>query len=177
MKLIAAVDSKWGIGKGGKLLFSIPEDMKFFREQTTGKTVVMGYNTLISLPGSKPLKNRTNIVLSRKEGLSIEGAYVFRSENELFEMLCKEKSNIDLDDVMIIGGASIYSMLMPYCSEALITKIYSCGDADCFIEDLDSNKDWSLIDSSEEKEHDGLKFRFVKYKNNNIKPITPSDIV
>lgn len=172
MKLIAAVDSKWGIGKSGKLLFSVPEDMKFFREQTTGKTVVMGYNTLISLPGSKPLKNRTNIVLSKKPDLKIDGAYVCSSEKEMFELICSEENEIDINEVMIIGGASIYSMLMPYCSEALITKIYSDGGADCFIKDLDKTDGWEAIEASEEKDHEGLKFRFFKYKNNDIKPLS-----
>ena len=64
MKAIVAVDKKWGIGKNNDLLFSLPEDMKFFREKTSGKTVCMGYNTLLSFPGSKPLKNRVNIVLA-----------------------------------------------------------------------------------------------------------------
>ena len=64
MKAIVAVDKNWGIGKNNDLLFSIPEDMKFFRETTKGKVVVMGANTLRSFPNGSPLKNRVNIVLS-----------------------------------------------------------------------------------------------------------------
>ena len=63
MKTIVAVDEKWGIGKNNDLLFHLPEDMRYFREKTTGKIVVMGSNTLKSFPGGKPLKNRTNVVL------------------------------------------------------------------------------------------------------------------
>ncbi len=169
MKLIAAVDSKWGIGRNGRLLFSIPEDMKFFREQTTGKAVVMGYNTLLSLPGSKPLKNRTNIVLSRKPDLCIEGAYVCKSENELFKLIRSGKDNINPDDVMIIGGAAVYSELLPYCKEALITKIAKDGGADRFIPNLDADGDWTIVSESDVKEHSGLQFRFVKYTNSNVK--------
>ena len=64
IRAILHADRKWGIGKNNSLLFSLPRDMKFFRETTSGKTVVMGGNTLRSFPGGKPLKNRTNIVLS-----------------------------------------------------------------------------------------------------------------
>ena len=63
MRAIVVVDTFWGIGKGNDLLFSLPADMKHFRETTAGKVVVMGSNTLLSFPGGKPLKNRTNIVL------------------------------------------------------------------------------------------------------------------
>ena len=65
MKLIAAADKEWNIGNKGELLFSLPDDMKFFRTTTSGKVVVMGRKTLESFPGSKPLKNRVNIILSR----------------------------------------------------------------------------------------------------------------
>ena len=61
MDLIVAVGADWGIGCEGDLLFSIPEDMKYFRTMTQGKVVVMGRKTLESLPGGKPLKNRTNL--------------------------------------------------------------------------------------------------------------------
>ena len=72
IRAIVAVDEKWGIGKNNGLLFSLPEDMKFFRQTTSGKTVVMGYNTLLSFPGGKPLKNRVNVVLC-PDGKQIEG--------------------------------------------------------------------------------------------------------
>ena len=64
MKAIVCVDKNWGIGKNNDLLFSIPDDMKFFRETTKGKVVVMGSNTLKSFPNGNPLKNRVNVVLS-----------------------------------------------------------------------------------------------------------------
>ena len=63
MRAIVVVDKNWGIGKNNDLLFSLPADMKHFRETTTGKVVVMGSNTLRSFPGGNPLKNRVNIVL------------------------------------------------------------------------------------------------------------------
>ena len=79
MKIIVAVDEKWGIGKQNDLLFSIPEDMKHFREVTAGKTVVMGLNTLRSFPGGRPLKNRINIVLSDQDIPAQDGLVICRS--------------------------------------------------------------------------------------------------
>ena len=87
MNIIAAVDENWGIGHSGKLLASIPEDMKFFSRMTTGKIVVMGHATLKSLPNSAPLKNRTNIVLSKNRNLTIKGAVVYNEKNQLLIIL------------------------------------------------------------------------------------------
>ena len=89
MKTIVAVDVKWGIGKANDLLFSIPEDMKHFREITSGKTVVMGLNTLRSFPGGKPLKNRINIVLSNEDVEPQENLIVCRSMEALLDELKK----------------------------------------------------------------------------------------
>ena len=76
MNLIAAVDKNWAIGRNNKLLVSIPDDMKFFRETTTGKVVVMGRKTLESFPGKKPLKNRVNIVLTGDRSYQADGAVI-----------------------------------------------------------------------------------------------------
>ena len=119
MNLIAAVDKNWAIGYQNKLLTSIPEDMKFFRQTTTGKVVVMGRKTLESFPGKKPLKNRTNIVLTKNPSYQAEGAIVVHNEDELREELKKYDSN----ELYVIGGGSIYEMLIPYCDTAYITKI------------------------------------------------------
>ena len=73
MNLIAAVDKNWAIGLGNKLLVSIPQDMKFFRETTKGKVVAMGRKTLESFPGGQPLKNRVNIVLTTDRDYKTKG--------------------------------------------------------------------------------------------------------
>ena len=108
MNIIAAVDENWGIGHSGKLLASIPEDMKFFSRMTTGKIVVMGHATLKSLPNSAPLKNRTNIVLSKNRNLTIKGAVVYNEKNQLFDYIknCSDK------EVFVIGGEKYTSF---YC--------------------------------------------------------------
>ena len=82
MNLIVAVDENWAIGYNNELLVSIPDDMKFFRETTTGKVVIMGRKTLESFPGGRPLKNRVNIVITKKEDYEVDGAVVVHSVEE-----------------------------------------------------------------------------------------------
>ena len=108
MNLIAAVDKNWAIGRNNKLLVSIPDDMKFFRETTTGKVVVMGRKTLESFPGKKPLKNRVNIVLTGDRSYQADGAVIVHDMEELHEELKKYPS----EDIYVIGGESIYKQLL-----------------------------------------------------------------
>ena len=128
MNLIVAIDKNNGIGKNGDLLCHLSADLKHFKEVTTGKTVVMGYNTLISLPKSAPLKNRRNIVLYEKD-IEIEGAEVCHSIDELIALV----KELDSDEVFVIGGAMVYSTLMPYCEKLYITHIDHTFDADRFL--------------------------------------------
>lgn len=165
MKAIVAVDKNWGIGKNNELLFSIPEDMKFFRETTKGKTVVMGSKTLKSLPGGNPLKNRANIVLSNT--IVREDCIIVNSIKELGVELSKYNS----EDVYVIGGAMLYKTLLPYCSEVLVTKIDADGNPDVFFENLDCLPDWRLKNESSEIQTDGYKIKFTVYKNLNTKSL------
>lgn len=164
MKAILHADNEWGIGKNNELMFSIPLDMKFFRETTINKVVVMGNNTLKSFPNAKPLKNRVNIVLSRSEN-SRDDCVMVKSLNELF---CELKKYND-DDVYVIGGASIYKMLLPYCTEVLVTKVDAVGGADTFFENLDNNEDFRLVYQSEPMETNGYTIKFTTYKNTKVK--------
>ncbi len=159
MKAIVAVDQKWGIGKNNDLLFSIPEDMKFFRTTTLNKVVVMGSNTLKSFPNGSPLKNRTNIVLSRT--VSRDDCIIVDS----VEKLLTEIKKYPPDDVYLIGGAMLYKTLLPYCSEALVTKVFADGNAQVFFPNLDQTDGWVCEKSGEERESNGLKFKFTTYKN------------
>jgi len=165
MNFIVAVDEDWNIGKDNGLLFHIPEDMKHFRAKTMGKAVVMGEATLRSLPGGKPLSGRTNIVLSDDPSFNAEGAAVVRSMSGLFREIEKYKS----EDVFVIGGASVYNQLMDYCGAAYITKVMAKAPADKSINSLDGRDGWTLEESSDIKEHDGLKFVFAKYRNHKVK--------
>lgn len=159
MKLIAAVDNEWNIGNKGGLLFSLPDDMKFFRTTTSRKIVVMGRKTLESFPGSKPLKNRVNIVLSRCNR-RVDGAEFATSVDEL---LVKLKA-YDSDDIYVIGGAQIYSLLLPYCDTALITHVDAvASEADSKFPELKTDE-WKITEQSDIHENNGLKFRFTTYK-------------
>lgn len=160
MKAILHADSEWGIGKSNSLMFSIPADMKFFRETTTGNVVVMGSNTLKSFPGGKPLKNRVNIVLY-PDGEPRDDCIIVKSLGELFEKIAE----YDPDRVFLIGGAMMYKTLLPYCSEALVTKVDAVGGADAFFENLDKSPSFELVSESPPVETNGYTVRFTVYKN------------
>lgn len=178
MKLIVAVDKDWGIGFKGQLLQRIPEDMKFFKSTTLGKVVVMGRETFESLPGKEPLKDRVNIVLSKNPAFINHGITICRSLEELFKELEKYKQ----EDVFVIGGESIYLQLHPYCSQAYVTKIQDSYVADKYFMDMDNQGDWKIVEISEVKEHQRIKFNFVRYekceeiKNNVMKNIKNADV-
>lgn len=160
MKSIVAVDEKWGIGKKNGLLFSLPEDMKYFREMTLNKVVVMGSNTLKSFPGGKPLKNRVNIVLF-PGGEKREDCTVVQDLKELSEVL----KNYDTDDVFVIGGAMFYKTMLPYCDTAYVTKVKADGKAEVFYENLDALPEWKCEKEGEETVTNGYTVRFTVYKN------------
>ena len=160
MKTIVVVDKNWGIGKKNDLLFSLPADMKHFRETTLGKVVVMGSNTLLSFPGGKPLKNRINIVLW-PGGEAREDCTVVQSLPALFAEIAKYPP----DDVFVVGGAMLYRTLLPYCSEAIVTKVDADGGAEVFFEDLDALTNWSCISESAPEQTGGFTIRFTVYRN------------
>ena len=139
MNLIAAVDNKWGIGYKNKLLISIPDDMKFFKEMTTGKVCIMGRNTLDSLPGGRPLDGRINIVLTKDKSFKKNGVVVVNSVDEALDAV----KEYNTKDIFVIGGESVYSQFMPYIDTAYITYIDYTYQADKYIENLDKNQDFS----------------------------------
>ena len=160
MNLIVNVDSNWAIGYRGKLLVSIPEDMKFFRSETTGKVVVLGRKTLDTFPGGQPLKNRTNIILTRNRNYQVKGAIICHSVEEVLEELKKYNS----EDVYIIGGDSIYKEFLPYCDVAHVTRTDHVYDADAWFPNLEEDPAWVLTGESEEKTYFDLEFRFCRYE-------------
>ena len=239
MNLIAAADQNWAIGKNNSLLISIPQDMRFFRETTSGKVVVMGRKTLESFPGGKPLKNRVNIVLTSNPDYSKEGVIVIHSPKELPEILQAfqktretretqktqepQESQIPLtlqltpqevqqlqrtqktpelqrtqetqepqrtqetpelqkpqdpqilqkslmsqgdisDDVFVIGGGSIYTLFLPLCDTAYITRIEKAFEADTYFPNLDQLDDWQIVEQSETFEYEGIRYSFVIYR-------------
>ena len=161
MKQIVAVDKNWGIGNEGNLLFHISEDLKNFRRLTEGKTVILGRKTLQTFPKGAPLKNRRNIILSRDESYSVEGAEVCKSIEEVTELLKSE----DTDNVVVLGGESIYRQMLHLCDTAVVTKIEAEAPlSDKFFPNLDEDENWYLAEESEVKEENGIKFKFCTYK-------------
>ena len=160
MKMIVCVSEDFGIGYKGDLLFSLPPDMKFFREQTKEKVVIMGRGTLDSFPNGAPLKNRVNIVLTRDSAFAREGAEIFHTQDEILEYVKK----FPTDDVFVIGGGQIYEMFRDVCDEALVTKVRRTVPCDTYFFDIDSDKEWTLSGESEVFEHEGTKFSFCTYK-------------
>lgn len=164
MKAIVAVDKSWGIGKKNDLLFHLPADMAYFKEQTMGKVVVMGSNTLKSFPNGKPLKGRTNVVLF-PDGEKREDCVIVNSLEELKEELKKYPA----DDVFVIGGAMFYKTMLPFCSEVLVTKVNAEGGAEVFYENLDKLSGWKCVKESEPLETNGYEIKFTVYKNSEPK--------
>ena len=160
MNLIVAVDNNWAIGNKNKLLVSIPNDMKHFREETTGKVVVLGRKTLETFPQGQPLKNRTNIILSRNAKHEVKGAITVHSVEELLEELKK----YDDEDVYVIGGDSIYKQLLPYCNVAHVTKIDHEYEADTYFPNLDRDPEWEITADSDEQTYFDLPYQFLKYE-------------
>lgn len=164
MIAIACVDKNNGIGKDGKLLISIPEDMQFFKEHTKDSVVVMGRKTLFSFKNKAPLKNRINIVFTNNENLKNE----YKEYDNIFFVNSKESLNNILSKykdkkVFLIGGAYIYKLLIDECDTALITKLDKAFDADVFFPNL-KEKGFVVDSISETYNYDDLHYNFITYK-------------
>lgn len=187
MKAIVATEAGWGIGRDGDLLIHLPGDLKFFKEQTMGKVLIMGRKTLESLPGGKPLPGRTTIVLTGNEGYVpphpeyLEGGssepmdrkliLVHSFDELMLQVLALETTDgIDAEeDVMVAGGESIYRMFLPYCNEFIVTRIDRSIPADKFFPNMDEfvaagqmKVAWESEIQTDEKS--GVTYRFVRYE-------------
>lgn len=166
MRAIVAVCSDWGIGNKGRLLFRNKADMHHFVACTTGGTVVMGRRTLESFPGGRPLKNRRNIVLTHGGTTLDPEAEKVASIDELLHAVEHE----DPDKVWVIGGASVYEELLPYCTKAVVTKADCVREADAFFPNLDDDPAWTVIDETDtDMTPEGIPFRFVTYRSLKVK--------
>lgn len=169
MNLIVAVDKNWGIGKDNDLLVSIPEDMKFFKEMTTGKIIIMGRKTLESFPKKKPLPNRVNIVISRDKNYLVDGAIVVNSLEDAFNYVKNTYGEDKLRETFIIGGASIYEQALDYCEIAYITHIREEFEADKYFPDIHDNENWEMTRYEAKVSENGMNFAFAVYENLKIK--------
>ncbi|MFG6355340.1 MAG: dihydrofolate reductase [Acetatifactor sp.] len=160
MNIIVAVDKNWAIGNRGDLLIRIPNDHKHFREETTGKVVVLGRRTLETFPQGMPLKNRTNIILTHDTEYQVKDAVIAHSVEELLEQL----KAYNEEDVYVIGGDSVYRQLLPYCDVAHVTKIDHAYEADAYFPDLDRDPQWEITADSEEQTYFDIAYQFIKYE-------------
>jgi len=159
IKLICAISKNNVIGNENKLPWSIPEDLKRFKELTSNNWIVMGRKTFDSI--GRPLPNRTNIVLSENKSLKIDSAEVFNSPKKVIEYY---KNNSDQKDLFIIGGTYIYELFLEYCEYLFITHVDKKYSGDAFFPKIDWNE-WELI--SEESRFDDdekVNFYFRNFK-------------
>lgn len=164
---IVAVDNNYGIGNKNGLLAHIPEDLKLFKELTMNNTVIMGRKTFDSLP-VKPLPSRNNIVITSKvNDYTCDYYYndvVLYSNMELAKRLLTPVNNI-----FIMGGGTIYRELLPYCQRVYLTKIlHNYEEVDTYFPNIDNMPEWVLTSESEEKEYEGVKYKFCVYDKKQI---------
>ncbi|MCI7796579.1 MAG: dihydrofolate reductase [Lachnospiraceae bacterium] len=160
MNLIVAADKNWAIGNKGKLLVTIPDDQRLFRQETIGKVIVMGRKTLESLPGGQPLAGRTNVVLTENKDYKKKGTVVMHSLEETLKYL----EPYPTEDIYIIGGETIYRQFLPYCDTAHVTWIDYAYDADTFFPNLEQDPMWRMTDVSDEQTYFNLCYEFRKYE-------------
>lgn len=158
MDLIVAVDENWGIGQGGDQLVYIPADLKRFQAITMGRAIILGRKTLSTFPACKPLKGRRNMILSRDETFSCENGEIYGDARALLAAAPA--------DAVVVGGASVYKLLLGQCERAYVTKIEKSYPADCWFENLDEHPDWRITDCSDPQQHEGLLYRYLVYERN-----------
>lgn len=160
MKLIVNVDKNWAIGNKGKLLVSIPSDLKMFRNETSGKVVILGRKTLATFPQGRPLPNRTNIIMTTDQTFQAGDATIVHSVEEVLDAV----KDYPTDDVYVIGGESIYRQLLPYCDTAIVTRCDYAYEADTYFPNLEADGEWVLTAESEEQTYFDLEYTFQKWE-------------
>lgn len=153
--LIAAIGRNRELGKNNDLIWSIPDDMKFFRDNTMGKNIVMGINTLNSLP--RLLPNRRHIVLTHRDIKLDDEIMICHSIDELLNYI----DSID-EEVMVIGGAGVYAQMIEYANKMLLTEIESEAEADVYFPNF-SMDDWNRLELSN-NQFNGIKYSHVLYR-------------
>lgn len=167
MIAIVAVDNNYAIGRGKSMLYHLPADLKHFRNATKGKVLVMGRSTLESFPDGKPLPNRVNIVLTRNKDYVREDVVLARGFAQLREILAPYAP----DEVMLLGGDSVYHALIDCCCKAIVTHVQAEAPADKFFPNLEQKPGWERVSCTEEMETNGYKYKICEYKNNRVLPI------
>lgn len=157
LEAIVAVYGDWGIGADGTQPVTVSADRKHFRDLTMGAAVIVGRKTLADFPGGKPLKGRVNIVLSRSAA-PVENAVMARSAAEALARAA------EYPRALCIGGARVYKELFPHLTRIYVTKLDVCPHSDVFFPNLDDDPSWRIAERSEEREENGIRYRFLTYE-------------
>ena len=156
MDLIVAVYDDWGIGRDGTQPVALSTDRKFFREMTRGAMVIAGRRTIADFPNQKPLPGRINVALTRSN-MEIPGFVVCHSPEEVLEL------TKTADKPMIIGGGSVYRLMLPYCDRAIITKVHTTPESDTYFPNLDEAEDWEMSEILQSGEENGIAYEMCVY--------------
>lgn len=172
MILMLAVDNNFSIGVKGDMLFHLKKDLKRFQEITSGNILVMGRKTLESLPGSKPLPNRTHVVLTNQSDYRNHDAIIVSDMDKLEEKITEINPNSE-KKVFLVGGGNLVRQLLDKCEKAYITKVDKNYDNfDTSIPNLDKLDNWKLISKSEEiteqQADETFRFKYLTYINTNL---------
>lgn len=164
INIIVATSNNLVIGKENDLPWSLPTDMKYFKDTTNGHIVIMGRKCWESIPEKyRPLPNRTNIVISRNKDYVAKGAIVTDDLEHMLKMYASSDK-----EVFIIGGSALYKSAFKYANRLYLTQIFADIEGDVFLEGYNTDK-WCYIDGSSVYEENGLKFRFEVYEKNDKK--------
>ena len=160
MNSIVVVDKNWAIGRDNDLLVHLPGDLKYYKEKTTGKVIVIGRKTLESFPGGRPLPNRTNLVLTSNPEYKNQYCTVCLGEEAMMEEIKK----FPTEDIFVSGGQSIYDLFLDKCDTVYVTKIDAEYPADRYFKNLDQDSAFKVTWQSDVQEEKGTKYTFVKYE-------------
>jgi dihydrofolate reductase len=165
MRAIVAIDQNFGIGAEGQLLQPISRDLKRFKELTMGGVLIYGSKTLLTFPRQKPLPGRKNLILSRKLAAdAVPGAEIFPSLPACLSRVQELKTEgYSEDQIWVIGGASVYALLLPYVDQVSLTRIDNVYQADVHFPDL-TQAGFSCVEVGDWLEEDGIRFRYEEWE-------------
>lgn len=157
---IVCVDKNWGIGKKNDLLFHLKKDMEFFKNTTMDSIVFLGWNTLLSFPGGKPLKGRSTICLC-PEDVERDDCFCIHDFDEAVKLV-KELSKTT--NVYVIGGAMLYQSMLPYYDEVFVNKVDADGAAEVFFPNLDDFDGLTAVKRLPKVDDEGYSTQLFLYK-------------
>ncbi|MCF0229243.1 MAG: dihydrofolate reductase [Parasporobacterium sp.] len=158
LSMLVTVDRNWAISNAHKPLISIPDDVKFVRDATYGQVIIAGKHTFEYSFNSRPLPNRTMIVISKDPAYNVPGVITVQDTEEALK-----KAESFGTDIFVLGGRRLYEAYMPLCNEIHVTAVDYEYTADSYFPDLDKMPEWVLADESEEQTHFDVVYYFRRY--------------